>query len=94
MKEPDSKTAHSRVSRAGQQTTRKWWDVVMADDSQSTEMVQMMAMTRQLNQGMMNLNACLTEVERKKAAQPSESSYVRTDGEVSSTPAALSEEGY
>ena len=37
VKEPDAKTAHSRVSRARQQTTCKRWDGVVADGSQSRE---------------------------------------------------------
>ena len=52
----------------------------MADDSQSTEMAQMMAMMTQLNQGMMNLDARLTKVKQNDGRGGVEC-YVMTDGE-------------
>ena len=80
VKEPDAKTAHSRVSRARQQTTCKRWDGVVADGSQSREVVQMRATMTQLNQGMMNLDARVTKVEQNDGRGGVEC-YVMTDGE-------------
>ena len=89
VKELDGKTAHNRVSRAG----RKRRDVDMADDSPPTEMAQMMAMVKQLSQEIRNLHTRVTEVENNRRphvechvmTDGSESSFVMTDGGLSSS---------